>query len=194
MTTKKSKSTNKIKFIILNFGYVEDSHAYSWIYEDRIGFETKFEAALSLAVDYYHAYLGRYKQTVKLKQCCIENKLTKDNFCKTCGYNLTSDDEFNSEEYKEWLIVNSEKNMDGNEIVNYFDGCSNWCSLDPPYGITKENSLYIGNADKILIGLLYKTGLDNNIDENIAYEILSNTTFEKFKASFDKEAGPDIYG
>lgn len=186
--------SNKIKFIILNFGYAEDSHAYSWIYEHPVGFNNKFDAALSLALDYYQAYLQRFQEKPKLKSCCINAKVAKDNFCRKCGANVVNDYKFSSEEYRDWLIINSEKDMDGSEVVNYFDDNSNWCSLNPPYGITKKNSLYIGAADKILIGLLYKMNIDNDADENISYEILGNTTFEKFKASFEKDNGPDIYG
>jgi hypothetical protein len=181
-----------IKFIILNFGYVENSHPYSWIYEHRIGFKTKFEAALSLAKDYYEAYLEKYPQD-KLKECCIKAKKDKDNYCKKCGHYLGLEESF-SESYKNWLINISEKDMDGSEVVNYFDMMSNWCSLNPPYGITKKNSLYISSAEKILTGLLYKTGLESHVDEDIEQEILGNTDFDRFKASFEKDDGPDIYG
>lgn len=176
----------------MNFGYVESSHPYSWIYEHRVGFETKFEAALSLAADYYQAYIENHPPE-KMSECCIEVHKNNDKFCKNCGERKKIDPDPFSEFYREWLIENSEKNMDGSEVVNYFDNCSNWCSLNPPYGINKENSLYIGAADKILIGLLYKTDLGDNVDEDIAYEILSNTHFEKFKTSFENEDGPSIY-
>lgn len=184
-----------IKFIILNFGYVEDSHPYSWIYEHRIGFGTKFGAALSLAADYYQAYIEQHPLE-KMPECCIEAHKNNDKFCKNCGkpkYERLDLDPF-VEPYQEWLIENSKANMDESEVVNYFDGNSNWCSLNPPYGITKENSLYIGAADKILIGLLYKVGLGNDVDEDIGYEILGRTDYDRFKASFEKDDGPDIYG
>lgn len=184
-----------IKFIILNFGYVEDSHPYSWIYEHRTGFETKFEAALSLASDYFQAYIEN-NPLEKMPECCVETNKNNDKFCKNCGkpkYEGLDLEPF-VEYYRDWLIESSEKNMDGSEVVNYFDNCSSWSSLNPPYGITEENSLYIGVADKILIGLLYKTGLEDYIDQDIAVEILNRTDFDKFKASFEKEDGPDIYG
>jgi hypothetical protein len=184
-----------IKFIILNFGYVEDSHPYSWIYEHEVGFETKFEAALSLAADYYQAYAEGHPLE-KMPKCCVETNKNNDKFCKNCGkpkYEALDLEPF-AEFYRDWLIEFSERHMDGSEVVSYFEDHSNWCSLNPPYGITKENSLYIGAADKILIGLLYKTGLGDHVDEDIAYEILSRTDLDKFKASFEEEDGPHIYG
>ena len=195
MPTKKSKPTNKIKFIILNFGYVESAHPYNWIFEHNMGFNTKFDAAQNLAIEYKTIYLEKYPLE-KIEECCAETHKNNDNFCKTCGkpkYRTLDLDPI-ADPYVEWLLDGSEQNYNDNDVSEHFSCYSAWNLTKPPYGITKENSLYISEAEKILTGLLYKTGLEDYLDEDIKQEIFCRTTFEKFKASFESIDGPNIYG
>lgn len=192
---KKIKDVNKIKFIILNFGYVESAHPYSWIFKHNIGFQTKFEAAQSLALEYYHVYNEKHPIT-QIKECCLSAQKNNDNFCKDCGYRisqLTYDLVF-AEKYKDWLWENCKAEHNESEVSEYFSDYSDWRYVtNEPFDITKENSLYIGSAERVLTGLLYDTGLQSYCDEDILSEILSNTTPEKFKISFEKEEGPNVY-
>lgn len=191
----KKSNNSKIKFIILNFGYVESSYPFSWIFEHRQGFNTKFEAAQSLALEYFSIYNEKYPET-QLDECCIKANENKDKFCKQCGTNILSLIENLSEgfaeEYKNWLNSNCTSNHDECDISDHFSSYSNWNCMNPPYGITIDNSLYIGQAEKILTGLLYEH-VNEDKKQDIDEEIFNRTNFDKFKLSFDKNDGPSIY-
>jgi hypothetical protein len=193
---KNSKSKNLIKYIVLNFGYVESSYPFSWIFQhESDGFETKFEAAKSLALEYYNAYVDQHGDT-QINECCLFALKESDKYCKSCGKKISviEDDMSISEPYRDWLMEICDKNMNDCSVSEHFIYTS-WLYNVSPIGLilTEENSLFIGEADKVLTGLLYDE-LKDYLNKDILMGVLGNTTFEKFKASFDKEEGPDIYG
>lgn len=204
-----------IKNIILNFGHVESSQPFYWIFTRENGLDTRFEAAHSLAVDYLAAYfddeydgpdLAGNKQ---IKICCRINKEREDSYCRECGNNLsTYKDYFDIEAFEQWLYDNSKANMDESRVVQLFDEDSNWSFCDDDgkkfFDLKEKESLIIYNAERIIPFLLWEDTIPEPdspgaivlqaVSENIDYyKDTYEFSYDKFKKLINKNSSNLLY-
>lgn len=179
--------------IILNYGYVESSCPFIWVFSCRgPGFSTRYDAAQSLALDFLKAYkesfeYSKRKDSSVFKKCCIKAKKDVENkFCPKCAKSLEIQSDLSYEDIEEWLRQNSNTNYDDWEASSFF-GCSygTWDVSDDIIGLSGENMVDIRYAEKILPALLHGIGLGDEFDLGIVEDLLHNTTLEKFKQSVE---------
>lgn len=190
-----------IKNIILNFGNVESSQPFYWIFTRQNGLPTRFEAAHSLAVDYLQAYFDdeydgpNLAKNKRIKPCCKANKENKDYYCKACGNNLSAyEDTFDIEVFEHWLYISSSANMDESRVVTLFDEGSNWLFCDNNgkkfFDLKEEESLIIYHAERIIPFLLWEDTVPepNSSGAIVLQAISDNIEYYKneYKFSFDK--------
>ena len=187
-----------IKNIILNFGHDEGSQPFYWHFTHQEGYDTRWRAANSLALDCLLSYIEENPiiNLYKPPECCELNiKDTDAKFCKKCGNNLCRfNDSFYVEYFENWLLEQSTLNLNYSKFINFFDYNSNWSYNNSKFfNLKEEESLIIYNADRVLPIYLF----DNEIaisdiqDENI--KIAYSSIFEKIEEiknnlnwSFDK--------
>lgn len=180
--------------IIINFGHVEDSCPFNWVFSCEEGFLTRLEAAQSLAMDLFEAYRDSYEYTKRkeltvYKECCIKAKEdVENNFCPKCSVHLKQEPEVLYEEFEEWLRKHHGSNYDDWDGSSYFGNRQGeWNIADSIYGLLEKKTVNIRYAEKILPVLLHGKGLGKDYDDGVVSTI--HTTLEVFKESVeDNEA------
>lgn len=190
------KKLKMFNTIILNFGYVEDSCPFNWVFTCEEGFLSRYEAVQSLAMDLFEAYrdsneFQNRKESITLKKCCLKFKEDAENkWCAKCGTCLNPDTDGLYEEFEEWLRKHHGSNYNEWDGNSYFgNGQGEWNIADSLYGISEKKTVEIHYAEKILPCALHGKGLGKDYDDGIIEYCLFNTTLDKFKQSVeDNEA------
>lgn len=161
--------------IVLNFGYVEDSCPFNWVFTCKDGFSTRYEAAQSLAMDLFEAWRDSYDYqnshpAQNIKDCCLKFKEDAENkWCAKCGTNLKPKEELLYEEFEEWLRNNHGSNYDDWDGTSYFgNGEGHWdANTEAIFGLIEEKTVIIRCAEKILPIALYGKGLGKDYDNGV---------------------------
>ena len=163
-----------IKNIILNFGYVENSQPFFWHFTHYEGYDTRWKAAHSLALDCLLSYImvNPLVNSNEMPKCCKLNfNDSEANYCRICGRNRDMFDwKFHVEYFKEWLYKESSLNMNDSKLIDIFDNDSNWSFNENEFfGIKEKESLIIYRAETVLPIYLFdnKTLIDDIKDESI---------------------------
>lgn len=150
---------------VLNFGYVESAGLCYMPWSSELKFKSAKEALVDLAEFLKKQYLDSHK--VEPKKCCklSKGKDSEAEFCSKCGNSLQEDD-FDSEDFEEWL-----RSMDGHTIDGFGDfiefGEDRW---EPGSFEGSKNQRFVYNAEWVLSAALGYPHREDHTFEDICKE------------------------
>ena len=154
----------KLRFIVMNTGYVESSSTACLIYQCEFfghpGYSSYKEAITDLALDlfakYYDDCLSSYEHRYSkdVKECCrkslVADKTAK--FCSDCGGQI-SDKEFGSEDFKRYVCELVGSTCDSYGDAEYAAGRTfTWWPWSNDFiGAPKEEVIHITDQAEVVL-------------------------------------------